>query len=89
MTAVRTPTITVHLLVFASYADWLGDSSFDLAVQAPATAADVVREIRAMVPGGDRIPKRPMIAINQVHVQLDAPLAEGDEVALLPPLAGG
>ncbi|MEM0897415.1 MAG: molybdopterin converting factor subunit 1 [Verrucomicrobiota bacterium] len=29
------------------------------------------------------------VAVNQEYVSLDAPLAEGDEVAIMPPVQGG
>jgi molybdopterin converting factor small subunit len=41
------------------------------------------------LPGGEQIPPRPLCAVNLTHAGLDTRLAEGDEVALLPPLAGG
>jgi molybdopterin synthase sulfur carrier subunit len=50
--------------------------------------ADALAHIRAL-PGGDRIPPRPLCAVNLTHAALETTLTEGDEVALLPPLAGG
>ncbi len=41
------------------------------------------------VPVGAQLPPSPMVARNQVHAQLDTALEDGDEVAVLPPLAGG
>ena len=79
----------VRVLLFASYADWLGTDSLDLSMEPHATVADVVERLRAGTPGGSRIPQRPLAAVNQTHARLDAPVHEGDEIALLPPLAGG
>jgi len=42
-----------------------------------------------MFPGAERIPERPMVALNQTHSKLAAQVADGDELALLPPMAGG
>jgi molybdopterin converting factor small subunit len=42
-----------------------------------------------VLPGGARLPERPLVAVNRRHARLDAVLVEGDEVALLPPMAGG
>jgi molybdopterin converting factor small subunit len=53
-----------------------------------ATVADALDHVRSL-PGGEQIPPRPLCAVNLAHVGLDTRLAEGDEVALLPPLAGG
>lgn len=82
-------SLTVRLLLFATYADLAGRDQVTLEVPAPATVADVVRLFRASWPGADRVPDRPMAAVNRVHAQLDTVVHEGDEVALLPPLAGG
>jgi molybdopterin converting factor small subunit len=35
------------------------------------------------------LPANPMTAVNREHVTSDRRLQHGDEVALLPPLAGG
>ena len=55
----------------------------------PATVGDVVRLVREQLPGAGAIPERPLAAVNLKHVRLDAPVQDGDEVALLPPIAGG
>lgn len=82
-------SLTVKLLLFATYADLAGRDEVTLEVPAPATVADVVRLFRTSWPGADRVPDRPMAAVNRVHARLDAIVSEGDEIALLPPLAGG
>ena len=74
---------------FARYAELVGAEERELSVALPATVADVVRLARDEIPGAAALPERPLAAVNLRHVQLDAPVADGDEVALLPPLAGG
>ncbi|HET9708536.1 MAG TPA: MoaD/ThiS family protein [Gemmatimonadales bacterium] len=74
---------------FARYAELVGQDELQLAVPLPATVADVVRRARTEIPGAGAIPERPLAALNLRHVQLDAQVRDGDEVALLPPLAGG
>lgn len=87
--ATAAPTsISVRLLLFASYAELLGGETKDLVVPAPAKVGDVIARIRAL-PGGDRLPPRPLCALNLVHTGLNTPVIEGDEIALLPPLSGG
>ena len=80
---------TVRIRFFASYAELVGREEADLVVSLPATVGDVVRRVRELIPGAGALPPRPLVAVNLQHVRLDAPVAEGDEVALLPPLAGG
>jgi molybdopterin converting factor small subunit len=41
------------------------------------------------LPGGHRLPERPLVACNQLWVSLDTLISPGDEVAVIPPVAGG
>jgi sulfur-carrier protein len=80
---------TVRVRFFASYAEALGQAEWSLNVVLPATVRDVVNRVRDQLPGGRELPEQPLAALNRRHVKLDAPVASGDEVAFLPPLAGG
>jgi molybdopterin synthase sulfur carrier subunit len=88
MPGIAAPTVTVRILLFASYADTLGFDSVELSFDPPATVSDALERLRAL-PGGERLPPKPMCALNLTHVTPDAPLSGGDELAVLPPLAGG
>jgi len=81
--------VTVRVLLFARYAEVTGQDRITLELRPPATVADAVALLRARAPNGDSLPARPLAAVNQVHALLTDVLADGDEVALLPPLAGG
>jgi molybdopterin synthase catalytic subunit len=76
------------VLLFASYAERLGRSEFELQLAPGATVADAVTSLRAL-PGGTDLPPRPLTARNLTHCAPDTPLADGDELAVLPPMAGG
>ena len=80
---------TIHVLFFARYAEFVGRNEAVVSVPLPATVGDVVRRVRDEIPGGKDIPERPLAALNLSHVKLDAAVQDGDEVAFLPPLAGG
>ena len=80
--------MTVTVLLFASYAEALGASSLAVELTGDATVADVISSIRAQ-PGADRLPPTPLVAVNQQYAESDAPVRDGDEVALIPPVAGG
>ncbi len=80
------PRVTVRL--FASYAEAFGREAIALELPPGATAADALAALLAR-PGGDRLPPRPMLAVNQRYARAEAVLSEGDEVALIPPVAGG
>jgi len=79
----------IRLKFFARYGELVGKDEIQLSLSLPATVAEVVRQARLEIPGAGAIPERPLAAVNLRHVQLDAQVADGDEVALLPPLAGG
>jgi molybdopterin converting factor small subunit len=88
MTATAPSTLTIQVLLFGSYADRLGRTTVELALPNPATIADAVAHLRSL-PGGDRVPARPLCALNLSQAPLETPLSAGDELAILPPLAGG
>jgi molybdopterin converting factor small subunit len=80
--------MTVTALLFASYADALGRESIQLTLEPGATVCDAVDELRSL-PGGDALPRSPLVAVNLAYARADAPLAPGDELAVIPPVAGG
>ena len=88
MTSTAVSTITVRVLLFASYSDVLGLDSLDLTIENPATVGDALNRLRSLH-GGERLPAKPLCALNLRHVDVATRLSEGDELAILPPLAGG
>ena len=79
-------TVTVRL--FASYAERLGHSSLSIDLPAEARVIDAVTLLRNM-PGGTMLPSAPLVAINRGYASPDSALSEGDELAVIPPVAGG
>lgn len=88
MTGTASPSLNVRVLLFASYAERLGFDSLELSLTPPATIASALARLRAL-PGGELLPEKPLCALNLTHVSADATLSGGDEIAILPPLAGG
>ena len=80
--------MTVTVLLFASYADSLGTHSFAMDVEPGATVKDVLGRVLAS-PGADRLPREPLVAVNERYAKLNRALEAGDEVAIIPPVAGG
>ena len=80
--------MTVTVLLFASYADTLGMQSMSLNVDMGATVQDVLGHVRAL-PGADRLPSQPLVAVNERYAKPNRVLQAGDEVAIIPPVAGG
>jgi molybdopterin converting factor subunit 1 len=78
----------VRVRFFASYAEAFGREEMSLELLAGASVADCVAAVRAD-PAALRLPPSPLVAVNQRYARPETPLAEGDEVALIPPVAGG
>jgi molybdopterin converting factor small subunit len=88
MASATQNSLTVRVLLFASYAETLGFETLDVTLPAPASVGSVVRHLRDL-PGGGQLPPKPLCARNLAHASPDDAVAEGDEIAVLPPLAGG
>jgi molybdopterin converting factor subunit 1 len=80
--------MTVTVLLFASYADALGRSEVEITVEPGATVGEVVRRLAGLA-GAVQLPPTPLVAVNQSYASYDRPLRTGDEVAVIPPVAGG
>jgi molybdopterin converting factor small subunit len=85
---IASDVVTVQVLLFARFAELLGAERLSLELPRPATLESVLQRLRAM-PGGAGLPPRPLLARNQTQAPLSTLLEHGDEVAVLPPLAGG
>jgi sulfur-carrier protein len=79
----------VNLLLFALYRDLTGVSELAVHVADGATAESVLAELRTRDGRFQSLPDRPVIAVNREYAHLDTHLSDGDELALLPPVAGG
>lgn len=80
--------MTVRVLLFASYADAVGQSELTLELAEGSRVSDVVSRVRAMA-GGRVLPPSPLLAVNQSYASSSAVVESGDEVAIIPPVAGG
>ncbi len=78
----------VTVLLFASYADALGAPTIQLDLPASSTVSDLVGRLLAL-PGAERLPPLPLVAVNQHYVKADHDIRGGDEIAVIPPVAGG
>jgi len=78
--------ITVQL--FASYAEALGGQTLKIPLDSGSTVADLVRGIRSL-PGGQLLPSSLRIAVNRKFAEPDQIIDGKDEIAAIPPVAGG
>lgn len=79
----------VRTLFFAAYRDALGTDALEVDLPEGATVRELVTRLRSRGAPFDLLPEVPAVALNQAVVRDDALLTQGDEVAFLPPVAGG
>lgn len=82
-------TMKVHLLYFAVLRDITGTSATDLEVPEGTRAADVWQRLRNEYRGLAGYSQPPMTAINESYASPESILRDGDELAFIPPVAGG
>ena len=79
-------TVTVQL--FASYAESFGGSTLELPLESGSTVADLLDRLR-LLPGAAILPRSPRVAVNRKFAATDQVVNAQDEIALIPPVAGG
>ena len=72
----------IHLKCFARYRALLGFSELELPL-AP-TLGELLVDPRLAA-----LPQDALLAVNQIFADRSTPLADGDEMALMPPVSGG
>ena len=83
------PTISVRVRAFAGLREALGANDF--AVEAPAGTdiTGLITKLSADYPAARLPARRFTVAVNRAYAPPDRVLADGDEVALIPPVSGG
>jgi molybdopterin converting factor subunit 1 len=79
----------VRALFFASYRDIAGADELRVELPEGAGVADLVARLRAGGGPWQSLPASPAVAVNLDYAPLETRLADGDEVAFIPPVAGG
>lgn len=79
----------IQVLYFAVFRERLGTDSEALELAAGATVADAIAALEARHDVVAQLRGRYRIAVNHAMSEPSAPLAEGDELVLIPPVAGG
>lgn len=73
----------VNLVFLAAFREVAGESKITTEASSPRAALiklDILDQIESQTP---------IIAVNKVIANLDHPLSDGDEVAIMPPMTGG
>lgn len=81
--------MNVRLLFFAVLRDIAGSDSRELALEDGTTAREVWQSLRHQYGKLADYTQPPMIAINETYATPDTALRDGDELAFIPPVAGG
>ncbi|MCH2460343.1 MAG: molybdopterin converting factor subunit 1 [Gemmatimonadetes bacterium] len=81
--------LSIRALFFAAYRDLLGTPRLDVDLPNGSTVADLVLELRGRGAPFDSLPTEPAVAVNRHYALPSDPLQSGDEVAFIPPVAGG
>jgi molybdopterin converting factor subunit 1 len=79
----------VRLLYFAILKDITGRSETELTLPEGTVAGDVWTSMRGQYAQLAAYEQPPMIAVNETYARPDTRLHDGDELAFIPPVAGG
>lgn len=79
----------VRLLAFAGARDVLGAAELTVVLEAPCTAGQFLDDLCARHPGLVPYKKSLRLAVNSSYAGWSDAVSPGDEVALIPPVAGG
>ena len=80
--------ISIRTLLFGVYAERAALRECSARVAAGSTVSDLVEALRR-AEGWSWLPLRVVVAVNQSYAEGGTRLSDGDEVALIPPVAGG
>lgn len=79
----------VSVLFFASCRELVGDREREVELSPGSTVADLVAALQGRHPRFAEMASSVMVSVNQDYVDSAQALAEGDEVAFIPPVSGG
>lgn len=77
----------IQVRFFASLREAVGSSNGELELESGATVREALAALRAAHPKVSDA--RFAVAVNRGYAAESTPLAEGDEIALIPPVSGG
>lgn len=77
----------LNVLLFASYAEALGGTEVQVTLPDGASVRDLLAAVKRMVPQKGLPPAA--VAVNHEYAATSRVLRLGDEVAIIPPVAGG
>lgn len=88
-TDVPGSALDVTVLLFAAHRDLAGADRTVVSLPERATVAALIAELRCRGGGWAALPEKAAVAVNRRYAPGETVLGEEDEVALIPPVAGG
>lgn len=82
------PTIRIRTKFFGVYGEMADSREGHAELPGGSTVSDLLDVLRS-ARGLHWLPERVVVAVNQTYAEIGTALSDGDEVALIPPLAGG
>lgn len=82
-------TLRITVLLFGQAREWVGLSTLELELEAPATVESAFGIIKAKHPKLAEMERSLLFAVNEEYAAPSCSLAEGDQLAVLPPVSGG
>ena len=82
-------SITINVLLFGACRETAGAGELSCSLASPATAANVWDELKRQFPALAGFERNALVAVNEEHARMEHPLADGDTVAIFPPVSGG
>lgn len=79
----------IRVLFFAAYRERIGSGELHVELPGPSTVAELLQTLWEQGEPYTELPAGPVVAVNREFASPDTPLKEGDEVAFVPPVAGG
>lgn len=74
--------------LFASFAELFGAPKISVTVPRGSTVEQLASAVHQM-PGGSSLPRKLVVAVNHTYVPAHTVLQPNDDIALIPPVAGG
>ena len=79
----------IVLVAFGGTKQILGTTTLEFPLESPSTVGDLLDRICRDYPALARLQRSIRLAVNGSYAQAGDPVSPGDEVALIPPVAGG
>lgn len=80
--------MTVVVKFFALGKELIGENQLELTLPEGATAGELIEQLKGNYPRFAALTSF-LVAVNLEYAELNTPLKNGDEVAVIPPVSGG